>query len=83
MSTFFVYIIYSEFLDKFYVGYTGDDLTRRIEKHNAIHRGFTGRTNDWVLKYAESFSDKAQAMDREKQIKKWKSRALLIKLIAG
>ena len=70
---FFVYIIYSPFLDKFYVGYTSD-LEKRLLDHNTGISDFTSRTSDWEMKYTESFPDRQLAMKREKEIKKKKSR---------
>ncbi len=51
------------------MGYTGDELTNRVKKHNTNHKGFTGNTGDWELKYAEPFDTKSDAMKREKEIK--------------
>jgi putative endonuclease len=79
---FHVYILFSTTLNKYYVGYTGDDLLGRIRKHNTNHKGFTGGIGDWLLKYSEEHSTKEEAQKREKQIKHWKSRKLIEKLIA-
>ena len=69
---FYVYILYSASLNKYYVGYTaGTD--GRLYKHNTKHKGFTGKADDWALVYTEAFPDKTQALRREKQIKQWKS----------
>ena len=76
-----VYILYSVAANKYYVGFTGDELQERIRKHNSNHKGFTGGKGDWELKYFESYLTKAEAMEREKQIKGWKSRKLIEKLI--
>ena len=77
-----VYILFSLLKNKYYVGYTGDELSERIRKHNSNHSGFTGKTLDWELKFKEIYFSKAAAMKREKQIKKWKSRILIEKLIS-
>jgi putative endonuclease len=77
-----VYILYSFALDKFYIGYTGDEISIRLSKHNAYHKGFTGRQNDWMIKYTEEYESKAEAIKREKQIKGWKSRVKIQKLIS-
>ncbi|MEP6750678.1 MAG: GIY-YIG nuclease family protein, partial [Bacteroidota bacterium] len=45
------------------------------------HKGFTGKTGDWMLVYAETFNSKSAAMKRESTIKNWKSRKLIEKLI--
>ena len=77
-----VYFLFSSSKNKYYVGYTGDALTERIRKHNTNHKGFTGGIGDWELKYTEQFPSKSDALKREKQIKNWKSRSLIEKLIA-
>ena len=77
----YVYILFSETKDKYYVGYTGDSLEERIRKHNSNHKGFTGKTGDWIIIYKEEFSNLENARKREMEIKKWKSRKLIIKLI--
>ncbi len=78
-----VYILYSSYLDRYYIGYTGTDVSERLKKHNVNHKGFTGKKADWIIKYKEVFEGKAEAMLREKQLKKWKSRILIDKLISG
>ena len=78
---FYVYILYSKFLDKYYIGHTGQNLDQRLRKHNTNHKGFTGKANDWVLKYFEEFNSKPEAYQRELAIKKRKSRAYIEKLI--
>jgi putative endonuclease len=81
MMTFTTYILFSSSLDKYYIGYTSQDVTERIEKHNSNHKGFTGKADDWILKYSQCFPTKVEAMAREIQIKKWKSRKLIEKLL--
>ena len=79
---FSVYILYSSTLDKYYVGYTGDSLEERLRKHNTQHKGFTGGLGDWIIRHIETFELKTDATRRERQIKNWKSRRLIEKLIA-
>ena len=70
-----VYILYSKTIDRYYVGYTGDDMSERIRKHNSSKKkGFTSTTDDWSLMYTEQFNIKSDAMRREKEIKTKKSR---------
>ena len=78
---FYLYILYSTSKNKYYVGFTGDSLNERLRKHNTNHKGFTGGSGDWQLKYSEDFETKTEAIAREKQIKKWKSRKLIEDLI--
>ena len=77
----FTYILYSIILDKYYTGYTCDDLQKRLAKHNSKHKGFTGGKGDWVFVYKEGYATKKEAMQREKEIKKKKSRKYIEYLI--
>ena len=75
-----VYILHSLTKDKFYIGYTVD-LSARIIRHNQKSKGFTGSTNDWILVYQEEFNLQSEAIQREKQIKSWKSKIKIKELI--
>ena len=77
------YILYSPSKDVYYIGFTGDTVEERLRKHNTNHMGFTGGIGDWDIKYAENYQTKEEAMRRERQVKKWKSRKLLEKLIGS
>jgi putative endonuclease len=68
-----VYIIYSEKLNKYYVG-ACIDFDRRLREHNAGHSKFTATGIPWVLKYREELGNLAEAKKRELYIKKMKSR---------
>jgi len=81
-STYTVYILYSVFLNRYYVGYTGSTMKSRLRKHNSDQKGFTGKNPDWVIRYTEPYSTKKEAMNRERQIKGWKSRIKIEKLIS-
>lgn len=72
---FTVYILYSKSADKYYVGYTSMSIDERLRRHLSNHKGFTGRIKDWELFYFEQFSEKSEAIKREKEIKSWKSKA--------
>jgi putative endonuclease len=67
--------------NRYYVGFTGDLIEIRIRKHNSNHKGYTGNTGDWKLVYSETFAEKNLAMKREKEIKGWKSKRLIEKLL--
>ena len=79
--TYIVYILFSPTLNRYYIGFTGDPIEERLRKHNSFHKGFTGKVNDWSVKYIEYFDTKQEAMQREKEIKSWKSRVAIEKLI--
>jgi len=76
---FYTYVIYSASRDRYYVGSTSN-LQERLLKHNANHKGFTGKAGDWKIVHSEEFASKTEALTREKQIKSWKSRKMIEKL---
>jgi putative endonuclease len=78
---FHFYILHSESSDNFYTGHTRDDLAERLRKHNSNHKGYTGRVNDWQLIYKEEFNIKEAAYAREREVKCWKSKSRIKKLI--
>jgi putative endonuclease len=67
---YITYIIHSKELQRYYVGYTGEELQERIRKHNSNHKGFTGKTNDWSLVFKQEFTLKKEALTLENKIKK-------------
>ncbi|WP_426326241.1 GIY-YIG nuclease family protein [Pedobacter sp. R-06] len=79
---FYTYILFSKIRDKYYIGSTVN-LTERLKKHNTNHSGFTGHTGDWHIVWFEIFDSLRDARIKENQIKKWKSRVMIEKLIAS
>ena len=78
-----MYILYSVALDRYYIGHTSEILDERLRKHLSNHSGFTSKSKDWTLVYSEEFETKSLAYKRELEVKKWKSRIKIQKLIAG
>ena len=58
MKKFYVYILHSKLLDRYYIGST-QDITKRLEKHLSNHKGYTSRAKDWVVVYSESHLTKS------------------------
>ena len=77
---FYTYILYSEKIDKYYVGYT-HDLNLRIHRHNSGWGRFTKRGKPWKLVYSEEYFTKTKAIKREREIKEKKSRKYIESLI--
>jgi putative endonuclease len=80
---YWVYILQSA-SGRYYVGSTVN-LERRIEQHNT-HKypgsEYTKRAGGpWELVYSEVYETRKEAMMREKQIKRWKSRKAIEQLI--
>ena len=80
---FTTYILYSAMLNKFYIGFTTDVIEIRLQKHLYNHKGFTSKAKDWQIVYIEKFDTKAAAMQREKEIKSWKSKTKIQQLISN
>ncbi|PXX99101.1 hypothetical protein DF185_14585 [Marinifilum breve] len=78
--SYFVYILRSKRTERYYIGYTAD-ITCRLEKHNAGSTTSTRSGRPWELVYYEEFHEKKQAILREKEIKKKKSRVYIEALI--
>ena len=76
----YVYIIYSNKIDQYYIGQSGD-LENRIINHNNGRSKSTKKADDWVLRYFEEFSTRGFALKREIEIKKKKSRKYIEQLI--
>ncbi len=80
--TYSVYIIYSPSLDKYYIGYS-EDIAIRLAEHNSGISTYTSKARDWVRKYSEPFDSRINAMKRESEIKKKKSRKYIEWLISS
>jgi putative endonuclease len=69
---YFIYILFSQKTNRYYIGST-DDLARRLKHHNG---GSTPSTKsgapNWEIRYSETVPDRATALKLE--IKKKKSR---------
>lgn len=71
MKSYYVYIISNWTSEVLYIGIT-NDLERRLSEHsNKIIKGFSSKYNLNKLVYYEEYSDVSQAIEREKQLKKW------------
>ena len=77
-----VYILQNDISGKFYIGYT-EDLQRRIAEHHCNKKGrwCNQQQGQWQLAHKESFSNKREALIREKEIKRKKSRRYIEHLI--
>ena len=64
----------------FYVGQC-DDLDCRVNKHNGGMSKYTASKKPWRLVYFEMCQSRSEALKREKQIKKTKSKIYLQSLI--
>jgi putative endonuclease len=77
-----LYILKSETADRYYVGISSDPR-RRLHFHNTLEKGFTSRYRPWKLVYERQYPSKSKAQSAEKTVKSWKSRKMILQLIAG
>lgn len=78
----FFYIIQSQKNEhgRYYIG-SCIEVTKRVKDHNRGNTNSTRGRGPWVLVYSESYPTLAEARARERQVKKWKSRIIIEKLI--
>ncbi|MGB2698456.1 MAG: GIY-YIG nuclease family protein [Candidatus Zixiibacteriota bacterium] len=76
---FTVYILQSQKDGRYYIGHT-QDLSNRLDQHNRGASKSTRNHRPWELVYYEKFDTKKDAIKRENQIKKQKSRSYIEKL---
>lgn len=77
---YYVYILESEKDQSYYIGYT-QGLEKRVYDHNHGRGRYSSKKAPWNLVYWEEYDTKREAIIRERQIKKWKSKKLIEKLI--
>ena len=83
MKTYYVYIITNKWNTTLYIGVT-NDLGRRMYEHKqGLVEGFSRKYNLRKLLYFEETDDVQAAIEREKQLKKWRrdKKIVLIKKV--
>jgi len=77
---FYCYILKSLLNNSYYIG-SCEEIKKRIKLHNNKSVPSTKRYAPWTLVYKEDFDTLSKARGREIQIKSWKSRIAIEKLI--
>ena len=77
---FYVYILKSEVNSSYYVGCTSD-IEKRLKLHNSGQVSSTKRFTPWTMIYNEQYDNLGKARSRELQIKSWKKRSAIERLI--
>jgi putative endonuclease len=75
-----LYILQSTATEKFYIG-SALDLATRIAEHHRGHSPYTRSRGPWLLVYKESYPTLAEARQRERELKSWKSHRSILELI--
>ena len=79
---FFVYILQSQSSSRYYVGQT-QDLEGRLSYHNANYSKSLKNRGPWKLVYREEYATLSEAVKRERQIKSWKDRNMIERLVSA
>jgi len=69
----FVYIMQSQKDSGYYIGHSSD-LNDRLARHNQGRNKYTKYKLPWKLVYIEEFDNRSEAMKREYEIKRKKSK---------
>ena len=80
LLVFSVYILKSSVTDQYYIGQTSD-IDKRLLYHNSGYSKSTKAGKPWKLVYSENFDTRQQAMNREAELKKYKSRVMIEKIV--
>ena len=84
MEKFFVYILHSRTLERFYIGLTSLPLEERLQNHISkkySSLNFTQKAEDWVLFFSIPCETLSQARMIELHIKKMKSKIYIQNLM--
>ncbi len=77
---YYTYVLKSDRNSRYYIGYSSD-IKLRLKAHNSGNVVATKNLRPWKISYVEEFQDEGDAIARERQIKSWKSRNAIEKLI--
>jgi len=77
-----LYILQSETTKRYYVGQSVD-LHGRVAYHNANYSLSLKNRGPWKLIYSEQYASRSEAVRRERQIKSWKDRRMIEKLLSA
>lgn len=75
-----VYIIQSQLDSSYYIGYS-NNVQLRLERHNLGLTKSTKAKRPWKIVYSEHYDSKTKALQREREIKRMKSRIYIERLI--
>ena len=76
----YVYILYSEKANRYYIGSTSN-TEERLRRHNAGATPSTKQGRPWKIVYTEIYTTKTEALQREIYLKKMKSRVYIETLL--
>jgi putative endonuclease len=71
-----VYVLKNDLSGKRYIGQTAN-LSKRVERHNQRHRGYTGQDGAWKAIHTEEYRTRGEAVARERFLKTGQGREFL------
>lgn len=77
---FTVYILQSQTTFRYYIGYCSN-MKERLQRHNSGRSTYSKKERPWIVVYTEVFTNRTDAMKREKQIKSYKGGEAFKKLL--
>ena len=77
MKKGYVYILTNKQFGVLYIGVTSNIENRSYQHKNKLVQGFSAKYNLTRLVYVEVFDDIFNAIEREKQLKRWRRQAKL------
>ena len=79
---YFIYILFSEKLNRYYIGST-HNISQRLKRHNGGATKSTKAGRPWKVVYSEKYNSKTEAIKRENYLKRMKSRKFIESLITN
>jgi putative endonuclease len=79
---FYVYVLWMKKSGRYYIGQT-QNLTKRLQKHSHGETKSLKNRGEFDVVYVEECSSRADAMRREKEIKRYKGGEAFRRLLAG
>ena len=79
---YFTYILESELNGRYYVG-SCEDVAARLKRHNEGATPSTKPYRPWRVAWTQQLDSRTEALKREREIKRMKSRLYIERLIAG
>ena len=77
---YFLYILYSESIDHYYIGIS-ENPELRLQRHNTFKTGWTKQGRPWKLVFTKVFESKQSAAKWEIWIKSQKKKSIIEKII--
>jgi putative endonuclease len=82
IPVYYLYILQSESTGRFYIGQT-QNVPERLVYHNANYSKSLKNRGPWRLVFTQQFRTRSEAVRRERQIKLWKDRRMIEKLLSA